>query len=97
MTPPDCTSRLSDNVQAGCAVPQPVRMRGDFFAPGIGGPMLKDDTGAAMRFYRRLVLDFCFPSGDESTEHLLGEPEPNARQRRRHRIDEEEVPEHSNG
>ena len=29
-----------------------------------GGAVLDDSLNAEMRFYTRLVLDFCFPNGD---------------------------------
>lgn len=38
--------------------------------------MVKEDSDAGMPFYRRLVLDFCFPNGDEHADQLRDEPEP---------------------
>lgn len=49
--------------------------------------MVKEDLGLDIAFYRRLVLDFCFPNGDERTDYLRGEPEPKAHQPRADRTE----------
>jgi hypothetical protein len=73
---------------------------GDFSGREIWGTalMVKENSGAGMLFYKRLVLAFCFPDGAEHTgqtgqiEHiwqtglLRGEPEAKANQRCRDQI-----------
>lgn len=43
-----------------------------------GGTMLKENSGAGERFYRRLVLEFCFMEEDEPVEQPHGGPDSRA-------------------
>lgn len=39
-----------------------------------GNAVLEEGLSAEMRFYRRLVLNFCFPNGDGRSGRPGGEP-----------------------
>lgn len=43
--------------------------------------MAKTDLAATMLFYRRLVLSFCFPSGEEEAVPQRAAPNQKARKR----------------